>query len=294
MNAFGFFIARIAWQVGVRRERFRWNAVTRETQMLAETQDMLGRLAWPSMGSVEMMSGEYWQLRDFHDQQDELRATSERLTRENEEEQERLYLLEDAVEDEIDVLRKRKQTMMAKATGINEEVESIKIHDAETRRRFGSLKSKLDVLKKQSGEGYEPEIERTRTVLAELKDVHSRDLEQITRLENEMKSVEEEALAVDGEIYDCRARFKADTAELVAEIGRRSKQIAEISAKIGSLETHKNELAFQMGQFLSSHIDENPEALRPIMKRFGPLVDRIQYLRRSIHFNQRLARRSGR
>lgn len=294
MNAFGFFVARVAWQVGLRRERLRWNSVTRETQMLAETQDMLGRLAWPSMGGVDLMSGEYWQLRDFHDQQDELRVTSERLTRENEEGQEKLYLLEDAMEDRIDALRERKQGMMAKATDINDQVESIKIHDAETRRRFGSLKSKLDVLKKQTGEGYGPEIEKTRNVLAELKDVHTRDLEEIAKLESEMQKVEESALALDQEIHDCRAKLKLETAELVADLGKRSKQIAEISAKIGSLETQKNELAFQMGQFLSSHIDENPEFLRPILKRFGPLVDRIRYLRKSIHFNQRLARRSGR
>ena len=46
MNAIGFFIGRFAWQLGLRMERARWNSVTRETQLLAETQDLLGRLAW--------------------------------------------------------------------------------------------------------------------------------------------------------------------------------------------------------------------------------------------------------
>lgn len=294
MNAFGFLIARIAWQLGIRRERLRWTAVTRETQMLAETQDMLGRLAWPSMGGVELMSGEYWQLRDFHDQQDDLRGTSETLTRQNEEEQERYYQLEDALEDEIEALRLRKQTFTAQSATLIEELDVLKSRDAETRRRFGSLKTKLDVLKKQTGEGYGPEIEKTRAVLADLKDQHTRDLEEITALESEMKSVEESALGIDQQIQDHRGKFKAENGGVATAISQRAKQIAEISAKIGSLEGRKNELAFQMGQFLTRHIDERPESLRPIFKRFEPLISRIIELRRSIHYNQRLARRSGR
>lgn len=287
-------MARIAWQFGIRRERLRWTAVTRETQQLAETQDMLGRLAWPSMESVEHMSGEYWQLRDFHDQQDDLRATSENLTRENETEQEKLFIIEDEMEDKIEVLRLKKQKLTARAAEMNDDVDGIKRNDTETRRRFTTLKSKLDVLKKQTGEGYGEEIEKTRATLSQLKEDHNRDSAEIAALEVEMKEVEKGALAVDEEILALRNRVKEDTQELVSGIGRRAKQIAEISAKIGSLETQKNELAFRMGQFLSSHIDENPESLRPILRRFGPLVDRVRYLRRSIKYNQRLARRSGR
>lgn len=294
MNAIGFLMARIAWQFGIRRERLRWSAVTRETQQLAETQDMLGRLAWPAMDSVEHMSGEYWQLRDFHDQQDELRVTSELLIQENETEQEKLYVVEDEMEDRIEVLRTKKQKLTARAADMNDDVEAIKRNDTETRRRFTTLKSKLDVLKKQTGEGYGDEIEKTRATLSQLKDDHNRDSAEIAALEAEMKEVEERVLAVDEEILTIRNHVKSDTQDLVAGIGRRAKQIAEISAKLGSLETQKNELAFRMGQFLSSHIDENPEFLRPILRRFGPLVDRVRYLRRSIKYNQRLARRSGR
>lgn len=294
MNAFGFFVARIAWQVGIRRERARWAAVTRESQMLAETQDMLGRMAWPHMENVEMVSGEYWQLRDCHDQQDELRTVSERLTRESECDQERVYKLEDALEDEIEALRQQKQTVVARIADFNDAVAGIKRRDAETRRRFGSLKTKLDVLKKQTEGGYEMEIEKTRATLSELKDAHTGNLKEIEALEGEIKTLEEKGAAMEEEILNRRAGFREETAELTAALRQRAKQISEISAKIGAIETRKNELAFEIGLFLSHHMDERPDNLRPILKRFGPLVGRIRQLRSSIRFNQRLARRTGR
>ena len=97
MNALGFFIGRFAWQLGITRERARWNAVTRETQQLAETQDLLGKLAWPSTASVERLSGEFWQITDLHKQQQALREQSGQLTAENDHAQDRLYGIEDAV-----------------------------------------------------------------------------------------------------------------------------------------------------------------------------------------------------
>jgi DNA anti-recombination protein RmuC len=91
MNAFGFFIGRIAWQMGITRERARWNSITRETQQLAETQDMLGKLAWPITKSVDRLSGEFWQLTDLQSQQDLLRQESDQLIQDNHHAQDRLY-----------------------------------------------------------------------------------------------------------------------------------------------------------------------------------------------------------
>lgn len=293
MNALGFFFGRFAWQLGVRMERARWNAVTRETQQLAETQDLLGKLAWPGTATIERLSGEFWQITDLHRQQEELRAQSDRLVIENETSQDRLYGIEDAVEDEIDALRKRKADLMSKAVGIMDQVDEIKDRDTETRRRFTSLKGKLDVLKKQEG-NFEEELGRTRQSLAELKEEHTRDLASIATLEEEVQRLELTVQGVDAEIAGLRERHKTQTADLVLEIGKRSKQIAEISARVGSLESQKNEFSFQIGQYLSNQIDAPDPEVRKVLSRFGPLTSRITYLRRSIQYNQRLARRASR
>ena len=294
MNALGFFIGRLAWQLGVTRERARWNAVTRETQQLAETQDLLGKLAWPASAPVERLSGEYWQITDLHQQQQALRAQSEQLTAENDQAQDRLYVIEDAVEDEIDIVRKRKSDLMSKAVAIMDEVEVIKERDSETRRRFTSLKGKLEVLKKQEEGDFSEEIEKTRHSLATLKDEHTQDLAAIASLEADVQRLELSVQGIDAEIAGLRERHKAETADLVQEIGKRSKLIAELSARVGAFEANKNELSFQIGQDLSNQIDLPEPAVRQVLSRYSPLVKRIKYLRRSIQYNQRLARRASR
>ena len=294
MNALGFFIGRFAWQLGITRERARWNAVTRETQQLAETQDLLGKLAWPSTASVERLSGEFWQITDLHKQQQALREQSGQLTAENDHAQDRLYGIEDAVEDEIDLIRKRKTELMSKAVGIMDDVDEVKERDGETRRRFTSLKGKLEVLKKQEGEGFAGEIDKTRHSLAALKDEHTRDLAAIASLESDVQRLELAVQGIDAEIAGLRERHKAETADLVQEIGRRSKQIASLSARVGAFEANKNELSFQIGQYLSNQIDAPDPAVRQVLSHYRLLVKRIKYLRRSIQFNQRLARRASR
>ena len=91
MNAIGFFTRRLLWQFGLKQERHRWSAVTRETQFLAEAQDLLGKLAWPQCDKIDDLSGEYWQILDLDKRQQEMRDQSETLTSENEVAQEKLY-----------------------------------------------------------------------------------------------------------------------------------------------------------------------------------------------------------
>lgn len=293
MNAFGFFLGRFAWQLGIRKERVRWNAVTRETQQLAEAQDLLGKLAWPSVESIERLSGEFWQLRDLQTQQEKLRQKSDQLTAENEAAQNRLYAVEDRVEDGVEALRKKKTGLMASSVHTMDHVEEIKDRDGETRRRFASLKGKLDVLKRQEGD-FSEEIERTRQSLAILKAEHSNDLAAVAAHEEEVRKLEQAVQEIDSQISSLREAHKAETAGLVQEIGRRSKQIAEISARVGSLESQKTELSFQVGQFLSHQLDSRDPEMRKLLSRYGPLAGRISYLRRSIQYNQRLARRASR
>jgi chromosome segregation ATPase len=294
MNALGFFIGRIAWQLGFTQERTRWNSVTRETQQLAETQDMLGKLAWPGTRSIERLSGEYWQITDLQSQQARLRGESDQLLQENDHAQDRLYQMEDAMEDDVDALRRKKTGLMSSAVTIMDQVEEIRDRDNETRRRFTSLKGKLEVLKKLTDGDYTAELERTRLTLAELKEKHSADLAAIASLEQQVRALEVTVQGVDAEIAGLRERHKVQTADLVAEIGRRSKQIAEISARLGSLDSQKNEFSFMIGQYLSDQIDNPDPEIKKVLRNFTPLTRRIVHLRRSIQYNRRLARRSSR
>ena len=53
MNAFGYFFHRIGLKLGLLSERHRWGAINRETQILSEAEDLLGRLAWPDVKDID-------------------------------------------------------------------------------------------------------------------------------------------------------------------------------------------------------------------------------------------------
>ena len=284
---------RLAWQFGIKQERARWSAVTRETQLLAEAQDLLGKLAWPSMERIEEMSGEYWQLKDLDERQAAMVAESERLEVENDEAQDRLYSIEEEAEKDIDAIQGRRTELMEKAAEIMDGVEEVKRRDADTRRRFSSMKAKLEVLLKR-GEEYGAEVEKTRAVLGRLRDEHAKDLEEITRRESDVERLEMGVLQIDKETTARRERLKAETTELVSSIGKRSKQIAELSARIGAVDAKKAEISFVIGQYLGRHLESRDPAVQEVLRPFRPIVGRIKDLRASIRYNQRLARRIAR
>lgn len=284
---------RLLWQFGIKQERHRWSAVTRETQFLAEAQDLLGKLAWPKCDEIEDLSGEYWQILDLDKRQQEMRDQSEKLTSDNEAAQEKLYEIEDRHEHQVQAILSRKRELMEKAVVIMNDVEQIKDSDSDTRRRFGSLKAKLEVLKRQDGD-YAEEIEKTRTLLVKLKESHAKDLSEIAGRESEVEKLEQAVQRIDDEVTARREQLRSETAELVQEIGKRSKQIAELSAKIGSIDTQKGELSFLVGQYLSNAIESKDPGAQKALDAFRPIVNKIKSLRVSIQYNQRLARRISR
>ena len=292
MNAFGFFLRRLAWQFGIRGERARWNSVTRETQILSEAQDLLGRLAWPITDKIEDLTGEYWQLKDLDDQQDKLREQSSKLLEQIEDLTERLNGIEDKYEDKIHELRQRRDSVLEEAGVINEGIAEIREDDEATREKFSSLKMKLDVLKRQEGVDLSAEIEKTRAALHQLKLEHEKNKEEIQAKEQEVAKVEASVQGVDGDIAKQRELMKEESSDLVTEIGKLSKQVAEISAKIGALENSKSELSFKVGLYLSNHADSRDREVTSVLRRFRPIVGKIHALKRSIQYNQRLARRT--
>jgi chromosome segregation ATPase len=267
--------------------------VTRETQLLAEAQDLLGKLAWPKCDQIDDLSGEYWQILDLDKRQNDMRDESERMTSDNESAQEKLYEIEDRYDHQVQSILNRKRELMEKAVEVMNDVEVIKDRDGDTRRRFGSLKAKLEVLKRQDGD-FAAEIEKTRQALVNLKESHAKDLAEITARETEVEKLEQAVQRIDEEVAGRREALKSETTDLVTEIGKRSKYIAELSAKIGSIETQKGELTFLVGQYLSNAIDSRDPGVNRALSGYRPIVAKIKSLRASIQYNQRLARRQSR
>jgi chromosome segregation ATPase len=294
MNAFGYFLRRIAWQFGFKRERKRWGAVNRETQILSEAEDLLGRLAWKDIKGIDELSGEYWQILDMDQQQEKLREATRTTDAECEKLREALDAIQAKHEEQLAALKERKAKRMEEALNLMREIENLKEWKEGAKRKFTTLKAKLKVIRKQD-EGsseIEGEIEKTHSAMARLKEEFAGDIANIQSKTDAIEAIEKEVEEIERQLTDGKRLLKAETIELTTEVGRLSKQIAEYSAKIGSLENRKTAFYYQIGRFLSNNLDSREPAIREVLRRHRPLVSRILYFRRSIAYNQSLARRS--
>jgi len=296
MNAFGYFLHRFGARLGLGSERHRWAAINRETQILSEAEDLLGRLAWPDVKDIEELSGEYWQIRDLSRQQEELRAQSRETDEKNEALKARLHEVESAAEQRLQSLRERKSKRMEDALGLMRDIEELKGWKEETKKKFGNLKSKIELMKRlgQAEEQIDGEVERTHSAMAKLKEQFSGDIGDIKTKTDEIEAIEQEVAALDSELTGGKVRLRQDTAELNAEISRLSKQIADLSARIGSIENTKSGFYFTVGHYLSNNIHTRDRLVFSVLRKHRQLVSRILYYRRSIAFNQQLTRLSKR
>ena len=296
MNAFGYFFHRIGLATGLFSERHRWAAINRETQILSEAEDLLGRLAWPDVKDVDDLSGEYWQIRDLDQQQETLREQSLQADERNEELRDRLYDLEDAAEARQQTLRDLKSKRMEEALGLMREIEQLKEWKEETKKKYSNLKSKIELMKRlgQNDEQIEGEVVKTEAAMAKLKEEFTGDVGDINARTAQIEALEAEVAALDQELATGKTRTKEETAELSSEVSRLSKQIAELSAKIGSLENTKSQFYFTVGHYLSDRLESRDPEIVAVLRKHRPLIARIFYYRRSIAYNQLLTRRDKR
>lgn len=292
MNSFGFLFHRLSLRLGMCSERHRWAAINRETQILNEAEDLLGRLAWPDVKDVDELSGEYWQIRDLEQQQQALREQSQHADERNEELKDQLHALQQTAENRFQSLRERKSKHMEEALGLMHEIEQLKQWKEETKKKFLNLKSKIELMKRlgHADDQISGEVAKTESAMMKLKDEFSGDLGDIQSKSAQIEAIEKEVAAIEQELTDGKARLKADTVELNAEIGRLSKQIADLSAKIGALENTKSDFYYTVGHHLSDNIDIRDPHTGPVLRKHRQLISRILFYRRSIAYNQRLTR----
>lgn len=295
MNAFGFFVRRIAAQFGFRGERSLWGAVNRETQILGEAEDLLGRLAWTDVRDIDELSGEYWQILDLDRQQQELRQASREADERNQQLREKLYAIEDAFDEKLTSLRQRKAQRMEQALELMREIDQLKRWKDQAKKKFQNLQVKLDLMRRhgQDPSQISAEAVKTKEAMERLKEQFTSDLNEINEKSAQIEECEKEIAEIDAEMAKLRVQVREETAELNQEIGRLSKQIAEYSAKIGALENVKAEYYAQLGHFLSTNMDSRDPAIVAVLRKHRPLLSRIAYYQRSIAYNRQLVSRNA-
>jgi chromosome segregation ATPase len=292
MNGLGFFFHRIAWQLGFRAERKRWGVVNREMQILSKAEDLLGQQAWRDVKDIEALTGEYWQILEIDEEQNQLRLQTRETDAAGLERKEQLDEIKWQYEDRFDVLRERKTQLNEKAREMIAEVEQMRAGKEEVKRRFNSLNAKVRVISKQ-GEDMQGEIDKTREAMDRVKEEFDEELAQLKVKTDELAQMEMEIEVIDEQLSQGRGKQKESTSELSNEVGQLMKQVAELSAKIGALDAKKSEFYTIVGRHLSNNLDSKDPATRAVLRKHSALMSKIAQLRKSISYNQRLALRSS-
>lgn len=287
MNAFGYVYRRVLWQFGIKRVKKRWEIANKELQVLKEAEDLLGRVAWREADDVDELTGEFWQLRNIEGQEQELENEIERLTDENEGLEDEIFDLTEDLHEEIDQLVEQRNEVAEDVDQYLLEIEEIREEAAEIRRRFDGHKVKYKVLKEQSGS--EEDLENIQGVLKELREQFNERKDLTISRNEQIESVETRLLQVDEAIHAKRTEIGQKTAKISQKIGENSKRLADCMAKLGAYERERSDLQSKIGLYLSAN-PTGTAGLRKATQKHMDLVGRINYFRKSIQYNQRLAK----
>ncbi len=287
MNAFGYIVRRILWQFGIKRAKKRWEMANRELQILKEAEDLLGKVAWREANEVEELTGEFWQLRNIESQEEELKAEIERLRDHNEELEDQIFDITDEVHEEIDDMVDNRNKIAEEVDTYLLEIEEIREEAAEIRRRFDGHKVKYKVLKEQAGDP--DELEQIQAVLKDLRENFNDRKDQTILRNKKIEEVEERLMKMDEEIHTKRQEIGRRTAKVSVQIGDNSKRLADLMAKLGAHDRERRELQSKIGLYLSANPTGTP-GLRKATERHTDLIAKINYFRKSIQYNQRLAK----
>ena len=287
MNAFGYVYRRVLWQFGIKRAKKRWEVANRELQVLKEAEDLLGRVAWREADEVEELTGEFWQLRNIEGQELALNEEIDKLREENEDLEDQIFDITEDLHDEIDKLVEQRNEVAEDVDSYLVEIEEIREEAAEIRRRFDGHKVKFKVLKEQNGS--EEDLEAIQSTLKTLREQFNERKEMTIQRNAQIEDVEKRLLAVDETIHAKRTDIGKRTAKISQKIGENSKRLADCMAQIGAYERERGELQSKIGLYLSANPEGSP-GLRKATERHMDLVGKINYFRKSIQYNQRLAK----
>lgn len=288
MNAAGYVFRRVLWQFGIKRAKKRWETANRELQILKEAEDLLGRVAWREADEIEELTGEYWQLKNIEGQEVAITSEIERIRQENEDLEDQIFDITDDIHEEIDQLVEKRNAVAADVDQYLVEIEDIREEAAEIRRRFDGHKVKYKVLKQQQ-DGDPGELAKIQTTLKELREAFNERKDQTIERNRRIEEIETRLMAVDETIHEKRQEIGVRTARVSQKIGENSRRLADLMAQAGAFERERRELQSKIGLYLSANPDGS-EGLRKATRHHMDLVGKINYFRKSIQYNQRLAR----
>ena len=291
MTTLEFIFRRLLRSVGISNERNHLRIASQESHYLTEAEDLLGSIAWKDVADVPELAEEHWKIKEIVAEQEKLEkeitgieATNEKLTRRRDE-------LELELEEQLAAITAKKTEVMREAIGTMHELDSSREAAKLTKKKYAGLRMKLKAL---SADGASPdEIEQVEKAMDELKQQFALDKKRIAEFTATIRGSEERVAKIEQEIETSRNEARQSMAEMMNKVSKSSKQVADFTARIGSLEANKKTLCYQVGAFLSANHANSDADLKPVIRKYRNILSKTAQLRQSIKYHRILGGRDS-
>lgn len=286
MTSTRYYMARFAQAFGYYRKNQRMGDAASEMHLLREAEAYLGAAVWEKVENIEELSVEYWNLRKFIKEREDVRGrVDECQSRLDKAHDERASLLNSTPEIHQELLDERVGvlTELEKLAARRDEIVG---EAREVRRAYDGLKMKLEVLTNESSDA--AEIEKVKSRLVGLKEKFAELKQQRIDIGAEIEIGDAKVDVVDAKLNEKRQDRRVNASEAFQVIGDGNKEMSILRAESAVLDTQMRQLYAEIGRFVSRHAAQHAACAKAVESHKG-LVDVMRALRRSIALNHRLA-----
>lgn len=290
MTSSRYYIARFAQAFGYFRKNQRMSDAASEMHLLREAEAQLGYLIWERVESIEELSVEYWNLRKFIKEKENVRERlAECQTRLDQAHEERATVL-NSVPEVHQELADERVALLTELEKLAHRRDEIVAEARDVRRMYDGLKMKLEVLTKEApSPSFDKEqVEKLKTRLAELKARFSDLKQQRIDIGVEIEAGDAKVDVVDSQLAEKKKGRRVHASEAFHVIGDGNKEMSVLRAESAVLDTQMRQLYAEIGRFVSRHAATHAPCAQAASPHRG-LVEVMRALRRSIALNHRLA-----
>ena len=261
-----------------------------EMHLLREAEAQLGFAVWQKVEDIEELSVEYWNLRKFIKEKEQIRKKVEDCQLElDKAHDERASVLNNTPEVHLELMEQR-ILLLTELEALARRRDEIVAEAREVRRAYDGFKMKLEVLTNESkgSEAGNAKIDEVNRRLAELKTQFSELKKQRLLIGTEIEAGDDKVDLVDARLSEKKKDRQLHVSEAFQVISEGNKEISILRAESGLLDTQMRQLYAEIGRFVSRNTHLHPACAQAASSNRG-LVDVMRALRRSIALNHRLA-----
>ena len=281
-----YLLARVAQGFGIHRRNKRLTEAGQEMHLLRDAELYLGCQVWESVGNVEELGVEYWNLRKLVK---ESREIEEKLVKCREvldkaqEERAALLSLDSAPQQE---LFEERASIISQLESYARKRDDVVARARRIRRNYDGLITKLEVLNQapeQNADGIRDAKNRLEVLKGQFTELKNERVEIAHLIEQGDQRLDE----IELQMAEFSNKRRLEASEAFQIIGDANREISIHRAEIGLMETQMRQLFAEIGRYVSRHAFTDPHVAEAI-NTHRPLIEVMRALRRSVAYNHKL------